>query len=352
AGKLSVRVRPDQLAYGLYTSGSTGRPKGVLIEHGNLVNFLLSLSEELEADGSMRMLSVTGYGFDICYLEWYLPLIVGGELVLSSRETAQDGSLLLRAVEQHRPTHMQATPSGWEVLLSGGWANKEGVKLLVGGESLKEELKDRLTALGAAWNLYGPTETTIWSTLKRLQAQGSVTLGRPIANTQIYIRDMAGELQPVGVGGELWIGGKGVARGYLNRPELTAARFEADPLGDQPGSRVYRTGDLGRWLPDGEIEYQGRIDDQVKVRGHRIEPGEIERVLEQSGLVGQAVVVAKADVQGEVGLIGYVVGKSGKREIDREELLAYLGSRLPAYMIPSEWVVLEQWPLTANGKID
>ncbi|MHA4812692.1 AMP-binding protein, partial [Flavitalea flava] len=232
------------------------------------------------------------------------------------------------------------------------WANKEGVKLLVGGESLKEELKDRLTGLGAVWNLYGPTETTIWSTHKRLQGQGGVTIGRPIANTQVYITDKEGSLQPVGVGGELWIGGAGVSRGYLNGPELTAARFMEDPFGGRSGSRVYRTGDLGRWLPDGDLVYLGRIDDQVKVRGHRIEPGEIERVLEQSGLVAQAVVLAKADVQGEVGLIGYMVGKGGKGDIDRQAVLGYAGLHLPAYMIPSEWVVLEQWPLTANGKID
>ncbi|HEY4326481.1 MAG TPA: amino acid adenylation domain-containing protein [Mucilaginibacter sp.] len=346
---LETRVSPEQLAYVIYTSGSTGKPKGVMIRHRSVVNLLTSITKEVVFTQSSKFLSVTTYSFDICYLELYVPLINGGELVIASRETASDGFRLVESLSAYRPTHMQATPSTWQMLAEADWRNEEQVKMLVGGEAVKEGIKDYLTGIGEVWNVYGPTETTIWSAIKKLSGVEKVNIGKPLSNTQIYIISGEKELNPIGVNGEICIGGAGLARGYWNRPDLTAEKFIVDPFAKEPGARLYRTGDLGRWLPDGNIECLGRIDDQVKVKGYRIELGEIESVLNQAEQVKLGVVLVKADTNGNNRLVGYVVPKD---KFDKQEIQGYLGTKLPEYMIPAIWVEMEQIPLTPNGKIN
>ncbi|MCL6261365.1 amino acid adenylation domain-containing protein [Aquiflexum sp. TKW24L] len=340
---------PYNLAYIIYTSGSTGRPKGVMIEHRNVVNFLTSMSKNVEFDASSGLLSVTTYSFDIFYLELFLPLINGGKVFLVSREIAMDGFSLSKKLAEVRPTHMQATPSAWQMLLNSGWKNPQNIKMLVGGEALGEELKNTLVGLGTLWNMYGPTETTIWSTFKKMEVGQKVAIGKPIDNTAVYILSSDGSLNPVGIPGELCIGGKGVGRGYLNRPELTSQKFLPDPFSNVPGDRMYRTGDLARWLPDGNIEYLGRMDDQVKIRGYRIELGEIESVLLLHPAVKQAVVMARENGQGDKRLVGYVVCDGN---FDKESVSAFLRSKLPEYMVPAFWLQLEKIPLSFSGKID
>jgi len=277
-------------AYVIFTSGSTGRPKGVVVPHRALANFLLSMARDPGLSVDDTLLSVTTLSFDISGLEIFLPLIVGATVVIASKECQADGYLLADAIAAERVTVLQATPATWRLLLDAGWSGSPGLKALVGGEAVPRELVNRLGALcGSVWNVYGPTETTIWSTVG-LQSVGDglVSIGYPIHNTQLYIVNPALELQPVGVSGELLIGGAGVATGYLNQPELTAEKFVVGPVRD--AGRVYRTGDLARRRADGSVECLGRIDDQMKVRGFRIEPAEIEGWLEKCPGVAQAVV--------------------------------------------------------------
>ncbi|WP_297823662.1 non-ribosomal peptide synthetase [Segetibacter sp.] len=302
--KPSLSVSANQLAYVIYTSGSTGKPKGVMIEHGSLTNLLCSITDKVSFDSRSSFLSVTTYSFDICYLEFYTPLINGGKLIIVSRDVATDGYKLSEGLARYNPTHLQGTPSTWQLLLDSGWQNKEQIKILVGGEAVKESLKDELTQLGDVYNLYGPTETTIWSAIKKLDSTEKVLIGQPLANTNIYILTKEHALCAIGIAGELCIAGAGLARGYLNRPELTSEKFVKDPFSEDEGAKMYKTGDLARWVNDGKIEYLGRIDYQVKIRGYRIELGEIESVLQQSGLVTEAVVIAKHDNQNSR-LIGY-----------------------------------------------
>jgi hypothetical protein len=250
---------------------------------------------------------------------------------------------------------MQATPATWRMLVQAGWESAPEMRALCGGEALPAELASALRSrVGALWNVYGPTETTIWSTAEAVRGDsagavggGHVPVGRPVANTRVYVLDAAGEPVPVGVAGELYIGGAGVVRGYLGRPEQTAERFVADAYGGEPGARLYRTGDLARWRPDGTIEFLGRTDFQVKVRGFRIEPGEIEARLAEHPRVREAVVLAREDVPGDVRLVAYVVG-----DADAESLRAHLSTALPEYMVPAAYVRLEALPLTPNGKLD
>ena len=306
----SSSAAASQLAYTIYTSGSTGQPKGVQISHRALVNFLTSMQEEPGITASDVLLSVTTLSFDIAGLELYLPLMTGARLVIVSRETAIDGRLLARALDRSQASIMQATPATWRLLLEAQWAGSEGLKMLCGGEALTGELAQRLLERGSSlWNMYGPTETTIWSTIKEVREVrgGIVEIGRPIANTQTYILNSHLQPVPVRVAGELYIGGAGLAQGYLKRPELTAERFIPDPYGEELGARLYRTGDVARYLANGEIEYVGRVDNQVKVRGHRIELGEIEAALVGHGLVSEAVVVARGEGGGEQQLVAYLV---------------------------------------------
>ncbi|SMD41574.1 Phosphopantetheine attachment site [Aquiflexum balticum DSM 16537] len=347
--KLPILVLPENLAYIIYTSGSTGRPKGVMIEHRNVVNFLASMSKNVEFEAYSSLLSVTTYSFDIFYLELFLPLVNGGKVFLATREVAMDGFSLAQKLREVQPTHVQATPSGWQMLLNSGWKNPQNIKMLVGGEALSEELKDNLVGLGPLWNMYGPTETTIWSTYKKMELNERVNIGKPIDNTSVYILGPDGGLNPIGIPGELCIGGNGVGRGYLNREELTAQKFLPDPFSHVPGNRMYRSGDLAKWLPDGNIEYLGRMDDQVKIRGYRIELGEIESILLLHPNVKQAVVMARENGLGDKRLVGYVVCDGN---FDKESVSAFLRSKLPEYMVPALWLQLEKLPLTFSGKTD
>ncbi|PCE21486.1 hypothetical protein BWP39_31380, partial [Paraburkholderia acidicola] len=329
----------QDLAYVLYTSGSTGRPKGVRISHGALSNFLQSMAEAPGLKAGERLLAVTTVSFDIAGLELYLPLIVGGECVLCAADVARDGRQLKAELERVRPDLMQATPATWSMLFHAGWRNEAGLKVLCGGEALPARLKQRFDELGTTvWNLYGPTETTIWSTLARLTAQETIHIGRPIANTQAYVLDGAGHEQPVGIVGELYLGGAGLAQGYHGQPERTAAAFIDHALG-----RLYRTGDLARWRADGQLEHCGRADQQVKVNGHRVEPGEIEALLEQSGLVRQAAVVLREGAHGSQ-LAAWCVPveqTQGDGWLESEQVRAlqgWLGERVPGYMQPAIWL--------------
>ncbi|MBV8858951.1 MAG: amino acid adenylation domain-containing protein [Acidobacteria bacterium] len=345
-------VTPEQVAYTIYTSGSTGRPKGVQVPHRALVNFLESMQERPGLCESDVLLAVTSLSFDIAALELYLPLLCGARVELASRDEATDAELLAHRLSESGATVMQATPSTWTMLVKAGWRSLGHVKVLCGGEALPEELASQLLAGGAElWNMYGPTETTIWSATEQVTRGRSITIGRPIANTQLYVVDESMQPAPVGVSGELLIGGDGLARGYLNRAALTAERFIPDPFSAEPGARLYRTGDVARWLADGRVEYVGRSDHQVKVRGFRIELGEIEAVLASHPSVREAVAVVREDVPGDKRIVAYLVGKEGPAA-PAAELRAHLKEGLPEYMIPSNFVTLDALPLTPNGKVD
>ncbi len=309
-------VTPDNLAYTIYTSGSTGKPKGVQILHGAVVNFLTSMSQAPGITERDVLLAVTTISFDIAALELYLPLAVGARVVLVTREVASDAAQLLKALTQSDTTIMQATPATWRLLLAAGWQGCSTLKILCGGEALPRDLANQLLERSASvWNMYGPTETTIWSAVYRVEpGDNPVPIGRPIANTQIYLVDPEQnfksdpiKLVPVGEPGELLIGGVGLARGYLNRRELTDERFIPDPFSNEPEARLYRTGDLARYRVDSTVEFIGRVDHQVKIRGFRIELGEIESVLRQHPAVQEAVVIAREDVPGDKRLVAYLV---------------------------------------------
>jgi amino acid adenylation domain-containing protein len=349
---LSGGAAPEHLAYVIYTSGSTGKPKGVQIPHAAVVNFLTSMAREPGLTAQDRLLAVTSLSFDIAGLELFLPLTVGACVDVVSREVAGDGARLRRRLEETRPTVMQATPATWRMLLDAGWTGGLA-KILCGGEALSSELANRLMATGAElWNMYGPTETTIWSLVSRVEpGVDVVSLGRPIANTTVYVLDAHMQPVPVGVPGELYLGGTGLARGYLRRPELTAERFIRHPFDAQPEARLYRTGDLVRYPPDGTLQFLGRIDHQVKVHGFRIELGDIEAVLVQHAAVKETVVVAREDSPGDKRLVAYLV-PTGLETPAASELRRFLREQLPEYMVPSAFVTLTALPLTPNGKVN
>ncbi|MCZ2412637.1 MAG: amino acid adenylation domain-containing protein, partial [Burkholderiales bacterium] len=346
AQDLPPMAQPDDLAYVLYTSGSTGKPKGVEIPHRALTNFLWSMRAEPGCDEHDIVLALTTLSFDIAGLELFLPLITGARVELVSRETATDGQLLRERIEQARPTLVQATPATWRMLIDAGWAGDQALTALIGGEPLPPELvQPLLERTKALWNLYGPTETTIWSSAKRVtSATGQITVGRPIANTTFHIVDEALQPVPIGVAGELLIGGDGLARGYRNRPELTVEKFIGHPFSDEPGARLYRTGDLARYRSDGEVVHLGRMDHQVKIRGFRIELGEIEAALTRSPDVAQAVVMARHDLAGGASLVAYLVPAAG-RSVSATQLRQTLRDTLPDYMVPQHFVVLASLPL-------
>ncbi|MFE9003631.1 amino acid adenylation domain-containing protein [Streptomyces sp. NPDC007875] len=348
-----VVCSPDHPAYVIYTSGSTGRPKGVVVPHGALSNFLDDMAERFGLGPADRLLAVTTVSFDIAALELYLPLLCGAGVVIADRDTVRDPAALLRMAEDTGAGIVQATPSLWQAMVTASPEGVRGLRVLVGGEALPEALAARLRASAAGLtNLYGPTETTIWSTAADLtDGHGVPSIGTPIANTQVYVLD--DRLRPVapGVPGELYIAGAGVVRGYHNRPALTAERFVACPFGG-PGERMYRTGDIVRRTADGRLEFSGRADHQVKVRGFRIELGEIETVLTAHEAVGQAVALARADQGHSARLVAYVVPRTPGEELDPGLLRTKLGESLPEYMIPSAFVVLDRLPLTPNGKLD
>jgi amino acid adenylation domain-containing protein len=346
-------VPTDAAAYIIYTSGSTGKPKGVVVTHGNVVNFLNSMAREPGLTSADTLLAVTTISFDIAGLELYLPLYVGGCVAIVDRETAGDGDRLMAALRLHQATVMQATPATWRLLIAAGWKGSPKFRGFCGGEPLPVDLAGPLlTRVGELWNLYGPTETTIWSTTFRVvDTQQPILIGKPIDNTQCYVLDPQLRPQPLGVSGELWIAGTGVARGYHARPELDAERFVADPFATAAGARMYRTGDLARWLPDGQLECLGRIDFQVKLRGYRIELGEIEAQLALQPSVAEAVCVVRERVPGDAHLIAYLIAQPGA-VIAASDLRAALRDRLPAYMIPQHMVTLEALPRLPNGKLN
>ena len=345
-------VRPENLAYILYTSGSTGKPKGVQIPHGAVVNFLLSMARRPGMTSADTLLAVTTLSFDIAGLELYLPLVQGARVVLVPRDVAQAGEQLLDRLTRSGTTVMQATPATWRLLLGAGWKGDGRLKVLCGGEALPRDLADSILAEAASlWNVYGPTEATIWSMLQEVRKGERISIGKPLDNTQVYLLSPRGRSVPVGVPGELSIGGAGLARGYRDRPDLTAERFVPDPFSQTPGARLYRTGDLARHLPDGTVEFLGRIDHQVKVRGFRIELGEIETVLAEHPGIAQTVVLAREDTPGTRRLVAYFVARTSEPP-KSQELRDFLKSRLPEYMVPALFVPLETLPLTPNGKVD
>ncbi|MBU6399317.1 MAG: amino acid adenylation domain-containing protein [Verrucomicrobia bacterium] len=352
-GARTRAVNAENLAYVIYTSGSTGRPKGVMVTHRNVVSFLHAMRAQPGIEAGDVLLAITTLSFDIAGLEIFLPLTVGAKVVLADREMASDAPRLAALLEASGATIMQATPSTWRLLVEAGWAGHPRLKLLCGGEALPRELATQLGGRGAGlWNLYGPTETTIWSSAQPVPpGTGIVPIGRPIANTQFYILDCHGQPAPVGVPGELFIGGDGVARGYWNQPELTREKFIPDPYRDQPDARLYRTGDRARYRPDGTVEFLGRADHQVKIRGHRIELGEIETVLARHPALRQAAVVARQDTPGDQRLVAYVVSATDPPP-GIGALLDHVRQQLPDHMVPAAFVFLQHLPLTPNGKLD
>ncbi|HWS86561.1 MAG TPA: amino acid adenylation domain-containing protein [Pyrinomonadaceae bacterium] len=348
-------VTAENLAYVIYTSGSTGRPKGVMVSRRALSNFIAAMRRQFDPTPEDCLLAVTTLSFDIAGLELYLPLTTGCRLWLASREEAGDGERLATLLAGSGATLMQATPATWRMMLDAGWQGDPRLRALCGGEALPGELAERLAErVGRLENMYGPTETTIWSTTDEVGvAAERITIGRPIANTQVYVLDGRLTAVPVGVYGELYIGGDGVARGYLGRPDLTAERFVPNPFSGRGGERLYRTGDVVKWLADGRVEYVGRADAQVKVRGYRIELGEIEAALCGHESVKECAVAARESAGGGMGLVAYVVTQdAAARPGLGTELRRYLAGRVPEYMVPGVYVELAELPLTPNGKVD
>ena len=351
--KPDVPVRPENLAYVIYTSGSTGRPTGVQVPHRALVNVLSSMRREPGLSGEDALLAVTTLSFDVAALEFFLPLIVGARVVLATRAESVDGAQLAGKIARSGVTVLQATPATARLLLDSGWRGNKALRIFYGGEALSRKLANKLLERCAElWNLYGPTETTIWSAAARIEpGNAPIVIGRPIANTEAYVLDRRLEPVPVGVPGELFIGGDGLARGYLNRPELTAGKFVRHPFQDDPAARLYRTGDRARWLSDGTIELLGRMDHQVKIHGFRVEPGEIEAALLQFPSVREAVVIAREDSSGDKRLVAYLTSYK-QTTVSLNQLRRFLREKVPEYMAPSTFVVLEKLPLLPNGKVD
>ncbi|MFS3942001.1 non-ribosomal peptide synthetase DhbF [Bacillus subtilis] len=346
-----VSVSLDHPAYIIYTSGSTGRPKGVVVTQKSLSNFLLSMKEAFSLGEEDRVLAVTTVAFDISALELYLPLISGARIVIARKETIREPHALAQMIENFDINIMQATPTLWHALVTSEPEKLRGLRVLVGGEALPSGLLQALQDLHCSvTNLYGPTETTIWSAAAFLEEglKGVPPIGKPIWNTQVYVLDNGLQPVPPGVVGELYIAGTGLARGYFHRPDLTAERFVADPYGP-PGTRMYRTGDQARWRADGSLDYIGRADHQIKIRGFRIELGEIDAVLANHPHIEQASVVVREDQPGDKRLAAYVVADGA---IDTAELRRYMGASLPDYMVPAAFVEMDELPLTPNGKLD
>jgi amino acid adenylation domain-containing protein len=338
-------------AYLIYTSGSTGKPKGVVVTHANVQNFMESMAKEPGLAAGDVLLAVTTVSFDIAALELFLPLTVGATVVIASRDEAMDGDRLRVLIDTHKVTVMQATPATWRILIGAEWAGSPTFRALCGGEPLPSDLAAQLlTRTGELWNMYGPTETTIWSTIFRVRdARAPILIGKPIAATQCYVLDEQGRPCDAGATGELYIGGAGVARGYWNRPELTSEKFLDDPC--LSGNRIYRTGDLARWTRDGELECLGRIDFQVKLRGFRIEPGEIEAALREHDVVDDAAVGVREHGPGDLRLVAWVRLRGGAR-LDESILRVHVASRVPEYMVPQHFMAIAEMPRLLNGKLD
>ncbi|MBF8150479.1 amino acid adenylation domain-containing protein [Winogradskyella sp. F6397] len=348
---LNISIDLEDMVYLLYTSGSTGKPKGVQVTHKNLVNFLYGMLKEPGIKETDRFLSITTISFDIAGLELFLPLLKGATLIIASDEVAKDPRLMLDVLKEERITMLQATPTTWQMLLDAGWQNRLPLKALCGGEALPLSLATKLLKrVDEVWNMYGPTETTIWSAVKQIMPEDElITIGHPIANTQLYILDENGALVAPGKIGELCIAGDGVAKGYWKRPDLTAEKFLKSTFNKDENACVYRTGDLGKLLPTGEVQCLGRIDQQVKIRGHRIELGEIEEAINTIDGIESSVVLIDKDR-----LKAFVITNNLKNDAQalEQNWKAYLKERLPLYMVPQEMITLDKFPTTLNGKID
>jgi amino acid adenylation domain-containing protein len=361
-------VQPENLAYIIYTSGSTGKPKGVMVEHRNAVNFFTGMDARIDAKSGV-WLAVTSLSFDISVLELFWTLTRGFKVVIYNAKTErtqleQDHSIA-GLIDRHQVTHLQCTPSMAGLLIADPktcQAIGQIQTMMVGGEALTEALAIQLQQVisGQVHNMYGPTETTIWSTTYALRdVEGVVPLGRPIANTELYILDQLQQPVPIGIAGELLIGGKGVTRGYLNRADLTQERFIPNPFSHDPsvggafpvGNRLYRTGDSVRYRADGNLEFLGRIDFQVKIRGYRIELGEIETILGRHETIREVAIVVREDVPGDKRIVAYFIPQPGQQPT-AATLRTYLRTQLPEYMVPSNFVPLQAFPLTPNQKVD
>jgi amino acid adenylation domain-containing protein len=342
-------TQPEDLAYVIYTSGSTGKPKGVLVPHRSVVNLLASVRQTPGMTSDDVVLAITTVSFDIAVSEVILPLTVGAKMVLVSRETASDGTRLLKTIRDERVTFIDATPATWRLLLAAGWEGTSGLTAICTGEAMPLDLAQLLTERAArVWNGYGPTETTVWSSFYEVPRDlKRVLIGRPVANTAAYVLDANGQPIPIGVSGELFIGGECVTRGYHNRPELTAERFVPDPF--RPGARMYKSGDVVRYLADGNIECLGRNDNQVKLRGYRIELGEIETALNEHHAVREAVVVPHKQ-NDDQRLVAYLIPRNGN--LHHGEVREFLQTRLPDYMVPSLFMTVPSFPLSPAGKVD
>ena len=346
----AVDYAAEHTAYVIFTSGSTGRPKGVQIPQRAVENFIASMRVAPGCTERDRLLAITTISFDISVLELFLPLATGGQVTLATHEQVVNPAELQRLLAEQNISIMQATPATWNMLFDAGWAGRPGLKVLCGGEGFPKHLAERfLASCGEVWNVYGPTETTVWSTAKNVRDASELTIGRPIDNTTVYVLDEQLRLVPPGAHGELWIGGAGVALGYLGRPELTAERFKLSPF--RAGETIYRTGDLARVRRNAEIECLGRVDFQVKVRGFRIELGEIETALLERPELATCAVVARDGKDGNKLLAAYLVAADG-HSIDVEALRQALSAKLPAYMVPASYSVLDALPMTPNNKVD
>ena len=342
----------DDIAYVLYTSGSTGKPKGVQIRHGALTNMLFAVSNDVALTSSDVVLATTTISFDISTYEMFAPLIAGAHLVVAPRSVAMDGKLLAKAISESGATLLQATPAGWQVLLEAGWEGQADLKMLTAGEPLTWTLAQRLLDRGAAlWNLYGPTEATVYATGRQIFKDKKITVGRPLANCTAYVLDEHRQRVPIGAIGELFLGGIGVGAGYLNRPELTSEKFLPDPFSTELEARLYRTGDLARMLPNGEIDLLGRADNQIKLRGYRIELEEIEAVLDSHPSIGKSVAKVVNVGGGDEGLVAYVVPRDGNL-LNARDWREHALRSLPWYMVPTSFMVVKSFLLTPNGKVD
>lgn len=352
---LNIISQPKHLMYVIYTSGSTGLPKGVLVEQSSVMNVIAALKTALEFKESDILLSLASFSFDISVIDFYLPLLCGARLVLVDSTTIIDPEAIIKIITEQRISVMQLTPSGWELLLNANWKNDSDLKILCTGEALSNQLAKRLiTEQNPIWNLYGPTEATIWSTAIKLSTialdSAFASIGTPLPNVQVYVLDSNKMPVPINIIGELYIGGVGLARGYLNRPELTDKCFIANPFSDDNNERLYKTGDLVRWLPDRTLEYIGRNDDQIKIRGFRVELGEIESQLHFLPEIQKCVVLAQGSGS-NMRLIAFLVFKEGK-SLPYQTLRSFLEEFLPDYMVPSVFIALDRFPLTLHGKLD
>ncbi len=347
--------QPTDLAYVIYTSGSTGNPKGVMVTHANLSNLLQDMQQRTGIHENNKLLAAVTLSFDMSVLELFLPLISGSQLYLADQTITRDAQALQQQLVENNISFMQVTPATWQLLRQSDWQAQHPMKNICGGEVMTPELGNYLLQNSSElWNSYGPTETTVFSTTSLISKtlESTATIGRPIANTRIYILNNQQQIQPVGIPGELCIAGDGVTRGYLNRPVLTAEKFiDIELMGRQ--ERIYKTGDLARWLPDGDLEFLGRIDHQVKIRGFRIEPGEIESRLLQNPAVRRVLVTPRTTPSGEQQLVAYILpAHHAAQQNMADQLKTDLQTELPDYMIPAFFVMLNEFPLLPNGKIN